>query len=104
MTTKYPAGVMAICVVSSEGYVLNHIFAKHTKYNATVYCKDQLDKNRPLDEGQGCWWGACLPTGLRPSPYGEEDCQLVQGPSSPLSQFSPLSPTEHSASFAEVQL
>ena len=35
MTTKYPAGVMAICVVSSESNVLNRFFAKQKKFNAT---------------------------------------------------------------------
>ena len=39
MTTKYPAGVMAICVVSKESNVLNCFYAEHTKFNATVYCK-----------------------------------------------------------------
>ena len=39
MTTKYPAGVMAICVVSSESNVLNRFYAEYTKFNATVYCK-----------------------------------------------------------------
>ena len=35
MTTKYPAGVMAICVVSSESNVLNRFFTEHKKFNAT---------------------------------------------------------------------
>ena len=44
MTTKYPAGVMAICVVSNESNVLNCFYAEHTKCNATVYCKVLQDK------------------------------------------------------------
>ena len=44
MTTKYPAGVMAICVASSESNVLNRFFAENTKFNATVYCKVLQDK------------------------------------------------------------
>ena len=44
MTTKYPACVMAICVVSSESHVLNRFFAEHAKFNATVYCKVLRDK------------------------------------------------------------
>ena len=44
MTTKYPAGVMAICVVSSESNVLNRFFAEHTKFNATVHYKVLFDK------------------------------------------------------------
>ena len=35
MTTKYPAGVMAIGVVSSESNVLNRFFAKQKKFNPT---------------------------------------------------------------------
>ena len=44
MTTKYPAGVMVICVVSSESNVLNRFIAEHTKFNATVNCKVLQDK------------------------------------------------------------
>ena len=39
MTTKYPAGVMVICVVSSETNVLNCFIAGRKKFNATVYYK-----------------------------------------------------------------
>ena len=39
MTTKYPAGIMAICVVSSYSNVSNRLFAERTKFNATVHCK-----------------------------------------------------------------
>ena len=31
ITSKYPAGVMSICVVSDDGNVLNCFFAGHTK-------------------------------------------------------------------------
>ena len=47
MTTKHPAGVMAICVVSSEGDVLTHFFAEKEKVNAAVYCKVLEDKIIP---------------------------------------------------------
>ena len=35
MTTKCPAGVVANCVVSIWSNVLNRLFAKHKKFNAT---------------------------------------------------------------------
>ena len=38
MTTKQPAGVTAICGVSSESNVSNRFFVERTKFNATVYC------------------------------------------------------------------
>jgi hypothetical protein len=38
MTTKKPASVMALCVVSSEGDVFTHFFANREKVNAEVYC------------------------------------------------------------------
>lgn len=47
MTTKMPARVMALCVVSSEGDVLTHFFADREKVNAAIYCKVLEDKIIP---------------------------------------------------------
>ena len=38
MTTKQPAMVMTLCVVSSEGDVLTHFFEPTNKVNSTTYC------------------------------------------------------------------
>ena len=35
-------------------------------------------QNHPLDEGQGCRRGVCIPTGFIPGPCGEENCQVAQ--------------------------
>ena len=39
MTTKQPAKVMTLCVVSSEGDVLTHFFEPTKKVNSTTYCE-----------------------------------------------------------------
>ena len=38
MTTKQPAKVMTLCVVSSKGDVLTHLFVPTNKVNSTRYC------------------------------------------------------------------
>ena len=47
MTSKKPASVMTICVVSREGDVLTHFFANREKANAEVYCMVLEDKIIP---------------------------------------------------------
>ena len=44
MTTKQPAKVMTLCVVSTEGDVLTHFFEPRKKVNAATYCKVQNKK------------------------------------------------------------
>ena len=39
MTTKQPAKVMTLCVVSTEGDVLTHFFEPRKKVNAATYCE-----------------------------------------------------------------
>ena len=36
-------------------------------------------QNHPLDEGQGCQRGVCIPTWFIPGPCGKENGQLAQG-------------------------
>ena len=44
MTTKFPASIMALCEVASEGNVLNYFFTKLTKVNTEVCSKVLADK------------------------------------------------------------
>lgn len=46
-TTKKPASVMVLCVVSTEGDVFTHFFNNKEKVNAVVYCKVLEEKIIP---------------------------------------------------------
>ena len=47
MTTKLPAKVMTLCVVSTEGDVLTHFFETRNKVNAATYCEVLTTKMIP---------------------------------------------------------
>ena len=59
--------------------MLTRFFADREKVNAEVYCKVLEDKIIPWMKEKDAGKVFCVPTGLSPSPLGEEDCQLAQG-------------------------
>ena len=55
ITTKKPASVMVICLVSSGGDVLAHIFTDREKSGRSDVLEGLGGQNHSFDEGEGSW-------------------------------------------------